>query len=234
MVALLFVLFVCLLVAAFIGLVVWLILLAHKRAEKRQQGMAAYAAHREWDFRPSDPALVSRFSGAPFGTGYGQRASNVLLGTHEGRPLVAFDYHYTTSSGGGKTYSSTTHSYSVIALNLGVRTPGLSVGPTTAFGRLWNNLTGRDIEIGDPPFDQHFTVISPAPEFARDVLLSDVREVMQRNPELAWRIDGDSILMLRAGQHTPQEIEAKLHVMDAVLDRIPAHVWDRLRGEQPR
>jgi hypothetical protein len=218
----------------FVALVVLLLVRAAKQAQQRREGLAAYAAHREWEYAETDPSLVGRFGGAPFGRGFAGTASNVLRGRHDGRAFVAFDYSYRDTSGVGDDRQTNTYRFSVVALHLGVRTPGLSVAPTGMFGKLVNAVTGRDIPIGVPAFDQAFTVTTPAPEFARDVLHPAVLEVQQHHPGLAWRLDGDSMLVIRNGQHAPQEIEGKLHFMDAVLDRIPAHVWDRLRGEQPR
>jgi hypothetical protein len=207
---------------------------AQKRSSERRAALAGYANHREWEYRQSDDSLVNRFSGAPFDQGYSRGATNVFLGRHDGRPFVAFDYEYTTSSGSGQNRSSRQHKYSVVALSLGLRTPGMAVGPTGTFGKLVNAVTGRDVQIGTPLFDESFTVTSPVPEFAVDVLHPAVIEVVLHHPELAWRLEGDSMLVIRDGQHAPQEIEAKLHFMDAVLDRIPEHVRSRLLGEPPR
>lgn len=209
-----------------------LLVQAHRRAVERRAGLAAYAQAREWEYRPQDPALVGRFHGAPFGRGHGQRAVNVILGRYDGRAFTAFDYHYVTGSGDERR----SHDCSVIALNLGVTAPDLAVGPTTTLRRWVDALTGRDIAIGDPPFDDFFTVHSPSPEFARDVLLSDVRDVMRHHPTLAWRIAGDSLLVIRPGGHTPADVDATLQAMGALLDRVPEHVWHRLdpRREQER
>lgn len=201
-----------------------LLVQAHRRAAERRAGLAAYAHAREWEYRPEDPALVGRFRGAPFGRGHGQRAVNVLLGRYEGRPFTAYDYRYVT--GGGDDRRS--HECSVIALNLGVAAPDLAVGPTTTLRRWVDTLTGKDIPIGDPAFDDFFTVHSPSPEFARDVLLSDVRDVVRHHPSLAWRITGDSLLVIRPGGHRPGDVDATLQVMSALLDRVPEHVWSRL------
>ncbi len=207
---------------------------AQKRAAERRAALAGYASHREWEYRERDDSLVNRFSGAPFGRGYSRSATYVFLGRHDGRHFVAFDYGYVTSSGTGNDRSTQHHQYSVVALSLGLTTPGMAVGPTGTFGKLVNAVTGRDVQIGNPLFDEAFTVTSPSPQFAVDVLHPDVVEVVMHHAELAWRLEGDSMLVIRSGQHTPQEIEAKLHFMDAVLDRIPEHVRSRLLGEPPR
>jgi hypothetical protein len=219
-------------VALPVVLVVLLAVRASRRAEERRAGLAGYAAHREWEYRAEDPSLVSRFTSAPFGRGSSRRATNVLLGRHDGRSFVAFDYSFVTSSSSGDTTSSTTHRYSVLALHVGRSVPALSVAPSGTMSRLFNALTNSDIPVGDPEFDRAFTVKSPVPEFARDVLHPGMLEVLRHHPDLAWRLEGDSMLVLRPGEHGPQEVEAKLHFMDAVLDRIPQRVWDRLGGER--
>jgi hypothetical protein len=90
------------------------------------------------------------------------------------------------------------------------------------------------VTIGNPAFDQVFTVVSASPQFARDVLHPDVVQVLARHPDFVWRLEGDSMLVIREGQHNPHEIETKLDFMDAVLDRIPEHVRAGLLGEPPR
>jgi hypothetical protein len=207
---------------------------ALRQFEERQASLASAAAQREWTFVPSDPALVTRFPGAPFGQGDGRSATNVLLGRHDRRHFVAYDYDYTTPSNNKSITSTTHHPYSVLAVDLGLRTPGLAVGPTDVFGKLINAVTGRDVPIGDPAFDRAFTVTSPSRLFALDVLNPDVVEVLMHHRDLAWRLEGESMLIIRSGQHSIEEIEAKLHFMDAVLDRIPEHVRSRMLGEPPR
>ncbi|WP_370290336.1 hypothetical protein [Nocardioides sp.] len=226
----LFALFVVAFIALCFAAVPVLIVVGLRNAKKRRESIAAWARDREWEYRPSDHALVDRFQGAPFGRGSGRRATNVVLGRYLGRDFTAFDYHWTTGSGD----DSTSHGATVLALHLGVHAPELAVGPTTTLRRWVDGLTGRDIEIGDPAFDQAFTVHSSSPEFARDVLLSEVRDVMRAFPTLSWRITGDSILAVRPGGAAIALLEQQLQAMSDLLDRIPQHVWDRLRGETPR
>lgn len=223
-------------------LIVGLVLAARatrRRRLERQAMLASWAAHREWEYRPSDPALVTRFDGPPFGTGDRPTASNVVLGRHAGRPFTAFDYSYTTTShttdADGHSHSSTsTHRYAVVALHLGLTAPPLAVGPSSTMKRFWNKLTRSDIDVGDPAFDREFLVRSTSPEFARDVLSPDVIALQWQNPAFSWRFAGDSMLVVRAGEQDPGEVEAKLAFMHALLERVPQRVWDRLRGETPR
>ncbi|GAA4097183.1 hypothetical protein ACFFOS_00225 [Nocardioides kongjuensis] len=112
------------------------------------------AYQREWEYRPSEPGLVDRVGGAPFGRGHARGASNVLIGRHDERAFAAVDHHHTTGSG---------------------------------------DSASHHVHSGT----------------------------------------GDSLLVIRAGQHSPAEIDAKLQMMDALLDRTPERVWERLRAEGP-
>ena len=200
------------------------------RDDARKAGLAAAAAQRGWSFLPREPALTVAYVGAPFGRGNGHNAFNVIHGTHDGRHFAAFDYEYFTRHGSGTNKTTQSHAFSVLVLGLGLTTPGLEVGPTSGVGTLINAVTGRDVEIGNPAFDQFFTVTSPSPEFAIDFLTPAVVEVVMHHPQLAWRLEGQSMLVVRSGQHSPEEIDAKLYFMDAVLDRVPEHVRARLGG----
>ncbi len=218
-------------VAAFVGFFVIalvLVVVGVIQARKRREAMAAYATSRGWRFAETDGNLVDRFQGTPFGTGSSRQASNVVYGEHDGRAMVAFDYRYTTTSGSGENRSTTTHHWSVLALSLGVLMPDLSVEPEGMLSRVIGRLTNTDIEMESEDFNRAFTVRSPSRKFAFDVLHPQMIEMLMRWPELGWRFEGDSMLVVRNGSHSIQEVDAKLTVMDAILDKIPEFVWKDL------
>lgn len=221
-----------LLFLGFVALVVVLVVVGQRQARERRAALAGFAAARGWSYRESDPSLVDRFHGRPFGTGSGRSAINCLYGQHDGRALVAFDYRYTTSSGTGDHRSSTTHTYAVVALNLGVRLPTLAVSPEGAVGRFFGRLTNRDLQLGSEAFDHAFTVTCDAPRFATDVLHPEMQQLLLQWPGLGWRFEVDSMVVVNSGSHAPVQVDATLAVMDAILDRVPEQVWDRLRGER--
>lgn len=196
---------------------------------RRMDGLAAYAAKREWRYIPDGTGLERRFTGEPFGRGSSRRTSNVVEGWYEGWAFVAFDYRYTTRSG----EDTTVHRNSVVSVHLGALSqpvPLLQVEPQGAIGRFFSALLGNDLAIGDPVFDKAFRVRTDSPELALDVLHPDLRALVSTWRDRAWRLQGDSLLMFRRGEHDPAEIDAVLAAMKALLDRVPPHVWDRLRG----
>ncbi|WP_193611498.1 DUF3137 domain-containing protein [Nocardioides lijunqiniae] len=220
-----------LLFLAFLALIVVLVVVGYQQAKKRREGLAAFAAARGWVYRPADPSLVGRFTGSPFGTGSSRSATNCLYGAHGERPMVAFDYSYTTSSGSGDNRTTTTHRYSVVAMNLGLVVPPLAVSPEGAVGRFFGRLTNRDIELESEDFNRAFTVTAHDRRFASDVLHPQMMQMLLQWPALGWRLEGDSMLVVRSGHHAPHEVDATLAVMDAILDRIPEHVWRTLRAQ---
>lgn len=230
-----------LIVLAFGGitaLLVALIVYAAQRAKKRRELLAGFAASRGWTYQREDPSLIDRFAGSPFDTGHGRWVGNVLRGTFDGRPMLAFDYVYrttstTTDSEGRTQTSEQSHPYSVVALNAGVAMPSLAVAPERGpIGRFFGRLSGTEIELESEQFNQAFRVTCPSPRFASDVLHPRMMELLMQWPALAWRFDADTLLSIGASSQTPQDIDAKLACLDAILDNIPDFVWQQVRGQR--
>jgi hypothetical protein len=217
----------------FVALLVLAVVASSRARQRRRETLASYAAQREWRYSPDGVGLEDRFAGDPFGHGHGRGATNVVEGTYEGRAFLAFDYRYTTGSGD----DATTHTFSVVTMHLGglaLPVPMLQVAPSRGLGKFFSQLLGHDLALGDPVFDDLFQVRTDSPELAHDVLQPDLRALLAAYQDRAWRLQGDSLLMFRRGQHSPGEVDAVLASMKAILDRVPPVVWQRLgRGETP-
>jgi hypothetical protein len=222
---------VALLFAAFLALAVVAVVLSYLSAKKRQEAMQALAAARGWRYEAEQPLLVDRFTGAPFGLGFGRRAYNVVYGTHDGRDLVSFDYTYKTQTSDGKTTTTHTHTFSVLALRMGVVMPPLSVDPENFLDRFVGRITGNDIDLESDDFNRAFTVSCPDRKFASDVLHPQMMEYLLQHPHLGWRFEQDSMLVIATGQRTSEQIDVTIEVMDGITGRIPEFVWLRLRGQ---
>lgn len=92
-----------------------IILVGYLNQRQRTAGLSALAAGRGWVHRPDDDALVDRFGDVLPGR-EGRRASNSLSGSAGGRPVVAFDYRWTTSTGVGADRDTTSHGRFVVAV----------------------------------------------------------------------------------------------------------------------
>ena len=52
-----------------------------------------------------------------------------------------------------------------------------------------------------------------------------------QHPQLGWRFERDSMLVIASGQRDTEQIDATLTVMDGITDRIPEFVWRKVRGQ---
>lgn len=212
-----------------------------QQSGQRRSALQVYAEQHGWTYREQDPALIDRFEGAPFGWGYHHQATNVVSGQLDGRAFVLFDYSYADSStssslsvdrtGGPVGSSSSGGSYTVVAVNLGVVAPNLSVAPPSLPGRLWGALAGNDIEVGDMVFDHDYVVKGDSPEFARELLDADMVAWLREQPLQGWRIDRDSLLVITPRLSTLEETNARLDFARGLVAHVPAAVWARLKQQ---
>jgi hypothetical protein len=217
--------FLALAVAA-IGAVVY----SYLAAKKRRDQMLAFAESRGWTFASEMPLLVDRFTGPPFGLGFGRRAYNVLFGNHDGRDLVSFDYEYKIQSTNGQQTTTTVHRFSVLGLSMGVFMPPLSVDPENFLDRFVGRLGGNDIDLESEEFNRAFAVSCPDRKFASDVLHPRMMEFLLQHRRLGWRFEQDSMLVIAQGRRNLEQIDATLTVMDGITDLVPEFVWLRLKG----
>ncbi|MXG88691.1 DUF3137 domain-containing protein [Nocardioides flavescens] len=222
---------VVVLVVVVLAIGVGLAVLGAVAAAKRREALAAYAASRGWTWTEERHDLVDRFSGAPFGRGFGRRAFNVVQGAHDGRAFVAFDYVYKTQTSNGKTTTTHTHPFSVLAMTTTAPMPALSVEPEGLFDAIADKVSGGAIDLESEEFNQAFSVRCPDRKFASDVLHPLMMEHLLAHRWTGWRVDHDSLLVIEGGKREPQQIDAALAYADGVLDRVPEFVWARLRGE---
>lgn len=220
-------------VVAVLALGIAIAYLSYLAERKRREALQRFAASRGWTYVEQDDSLVHRFDGAPFGRGHGRRATNVLRGEHDGRPVVVFEYRYQeTHSNGNKGTRTVTYRFTVYAVELGVRTPGLVIDPENMLERFAGRLLGSDIELESEEFNRAFRVNSPDRRFASAVLHPRMMEHLLRFRETAWRLEDDAMLLVEDGRYDPAGVDARLGMMDSVLDLVPEFVWQDLRGGQ--
>ncbi len=206
-------------------------------AKRRREAFAALAAAHGWVWTERDDRWAARFDATPFGTGRDRRASNVLTGAHDGRPLVAFDYRYsttrTTTVNGRTQHRTEDHPFSVVGLDAGARFPELAVSPQGFWNQIVDAVTGNDIDFESADFNDAFTVTCPDRKFASDVIHPRMMELLMRAPDLAWRFTDGWALVIRKGSHSEAEVTAKLARLDAIVDQVPDFVWRDVLGSVP-
>jgi hypothetical protein len=185
------------------GLVAYL---GWKAEQKRIAELRAYAARRGWTYTDRDDSWHESFTGSPFDSGHNRRSTKVLHGSHDGRESVVFDFVYhtteTSTDSNGRTSShEEAHRFNVVALSLGAATPGLSVSPEGAFGRLLGRMFNSDVELESEEFNRAFTVHADDRKFAFDVLHPRMMELLLQHRDTAWRIDRGWLLVVERGSY---------------------------------
>ncbi len=200
-------------------------------AKKRRKNIRERAAGMGFTYVPDDPALLERFAayGDPFNHGYSRRVTNVLMGTWGGRPAIAADYSYRTHVG-RKTTNVTTHHVAVVGVKAGVGLPTLSVLPEAVISQPLDNLLDNDVVVENREFNRTFTVTSPEPTAAAEVLDSVMTEFMLFHPREGLKIQGEEILRVVPGHFRPEHLGPALEYLDAVLLRIPERARRDLRS----
>ncbi len=194
-------------------------------AQKRREGMAQLAAARGWTYVEEDNTWVDRFSGAPFGIGFNQRAINVVTGVYDRRKFVGFDYWYSTHEGVGKSRRTVRHVCSIIAISTTGVLPPLSVMPEHFVGRIIGRLTNSDIEFESEEFNRAFTVTCEDRKFATDVISPQMMELLLRTPNLGWHLTAGTLLVASQGEAGVARLDAVLTVIDKIIDLFPDFVW---------
>lgn len=208
-------------VAAAGGVALW----TYQQDQKRRSALAAFAAAKGWIFEPDDRrGLAERWSDPPFGIGHSRRASNVMSGTVDGRPMLAFDYRYKITTSTGKSRTTRTYTYGVCVLGLPTYLPPLEVGPENVLTRFGNALGLDDVDLESEDFNRAFRVRG-APRFAHDVLTPRTMERLLRSECRSWRIAGTDILAWDDGKPGPVEILSRLATIESVVESIPDFVW---------
>jgi hypothetical protein len=216
-------------VVALIGLVLYL---AWRAEQKRIAELQAYAARRGWHYTERDDSWHRTFHGSPFDSGHDRQSTKVLTGTHDGRQAAVFDFVYhttetSTDANGNRHSREEAHRFNVVALALGAATPGLSVSPEGAFGRLLGRMFNSDIELESDEFNRAFTVNADDRKFAFDVLHPRMMELLLQHRDTAWRIDQGWLLVVERGTYEIPDVELRLDFADRLLDELPDFVLEQ-------
>jgi len=195
---------------------------------KRVAELTSWAHTNGWAYAEDAGELVDRFVGAPFGLGFGRKASHLLRTTMGGRPVVAFEYQYKERQGSGKDERTVTYTFEIVATTTPASRPTLQITQEHLGTRLLNAVGLDDLQLESEEFNRTFRVSSDDAKFAYDVLHPRTMEWMladTRARELPVRFERSDILTWDSGRLNPQRAAwAATYLLDLV-DRVPQFVW---------
>lgn len=199
---------------------------ALKREHDRGAALRALATERGWDLVRRDDVWADALEGEPFGRGSSRRCDHVLTGTHGGRDLVAFDYSFRThSTDAHGNRQSRTHRYAVALLGLPVAVPYVEVEPAGWLPRVFD----RGLELESEAFNDRYRVRADDPRLAYDLLPARSMQLLLERPEVSLRLLGGTAVTWEGGRLDPQELLVRLDTVTALLDAVPAWVWEDRR-----
>lgn len=211
------------LVVGFATLVVAVVVAALVAERRRREAFAALAAERGWSHvEGKDEGFRKRYPEFEcLQRGQSRRAERLLLGHSQDRPLVAFDYHYETTSSNGKSSSTTHHHFSGLILDSGLRLAPLSLRCENFGDRVSAFFGMGDIDFELAEFNRAFHVRSPDRRFATDVLQPATLEFLLASPRFRTEFGPRRILVWREKRFEPAEFLSALALAEGILERLP-------------
>ena len=149
------------------------------------------------------------------------KPGEMVAGDFRGRGMCALDYSYTTTTSNGQTTTTTTHQVHVVALNLPVALPALTV---TADSKLKRVFGGRDLELESKAFNDAFRIHCADDRYASAVLHPRMTEWLLFNPGLEWQVAGNALVSWGIGSWAVPDVLARLEAMNRLIDLIPPFV----------
>ena len=223
--------FAFLFVLFFIG-VVALIIYSIVQNKKRRDALTAWANQRGWRLDLGhDHSFDERFDQFKMlKSGSNRYAYEVLQGQHDGRDILAFRYHYETSSTDSKGNRTTTsHHFSAAILRLPFPMPELLIRPEGFFDKIGSFFGFDDIDFESAEFSRRYCVKCSDRRLAYDVITPKTIEFLLANPKYTIEAEGNHLLIINGRTWSPDQIDQALAVADGFLDRIPPGVIEQRR-----
>jgi hypothetical protein len=191
--------------------------------DRRHARRLSCAADRlGWSYAPRGDAGTLGLPGEPFDRGLRHTARHVLTGTCGGRAGVAFEHRrrlpVVRPDGSA---SSVEQVHAVGVMRLPAFLPLVELVPAGRLGR----VLPRGLELESEAFNARYRVRTHDPRLAYEVLSPRTMQLLLDAPPLRLRLLGGSAVTWRQGPLDPPEVLARLAVVAAVLDAVPARVW---------
>lgn len=146
-------------------------------ARRRKESIAAVVAANGLAYVEEDEALVSMFTGEPFGVASNRRARDVVSGTLSGGWFQTFAYSYETESrdSEGKT-TTTTHRFQVTWVPLPAKFPHVRLTPDHGRHHGLGLFEGHDIDTESAAFNERWSLRASDERVAHAILTGPMIE----------------------------------------------------------
>lgn len=220
---------------------------SRKQAEQRRLALAAFATQAGLQFLPGkvedrvpggfwenllsdgsnsdEGRLLHRFEGFwPFGTGHSREVENFMFGSREGLDWAIFDYSYKVTRSTGKSTTTTTYRFGIVAVRVGVALPGLTLEPENFLHRIGSHFGLKEVTFELEEFNRRYFVQASDAQAAYDVLHPQAIEFFMRQPVRKWQMAGPQILLASPGRPDVPEIMRQMQEIQDFVVLLPNYV----------
>jgi hypothetical protein len=204
-------LFAGLIIAGVIGLIVFLVIYANKKAAERTAAMQQAANALGWSFTADAPLSmipgIERFY--LFSQGHSKKLYNMMYGMMDGARAAIFDYRYTVGHGkNAHTYSQSVVYFQSERLSL----PFFSLRPEGFGHKLISALGYQDIDFANrPAFSKKYLLRGEDEQGIRRVFHNAVLDYFENNLKLNTDGGGNEIFFYQQNVRVvPQNVRAFL------------------------
>lgn len=215
---------------------------ASEAAKKRREALFRLAQHLGFEYRmegtgyvsssgfmalfseETDPFLSKFAIFSPFGQGHSQEVKNLMFGRRGDRDWYLFDYSYKTTQHNGKTTTTTTHPYGIVAVRIPMVFPLLSLAAENVFHRIGSKLGMRELTFELEEFNRRYFIQCEEAREAHDILHPKAIDYLMRQPIRHWQFGSTYILFATPGSIQPMEFERQMRELDGFVDTIPDYV----------
>jgi len=214
-------------------LVAALAIFSYLQSRKRREALAAWAGQLGLAFAPDKVGdLDERYPAFTcLREGSNRYAYNVVSGNRHERQVLAFDYHYETTSTNSKGETETSHYYfSAVIVGSAVPLKPLLIRPEGFFDKVKSFFGFEDINFESAEFSRKFFVQAPDRKWAYDVLHPRAIEFLLASPVFSLAFDARSVIAWRGATFKPEEFMQALTLVCGLLDQLPGYVVKEQTG----
>lgn len=216
-----------LIIPLFIALIIVIAIYGAAQNRRRREELFAWASLHGLRF---DSAEYSNLDSdwPAFGclqSGDNRYAYNISAGDWQGRPLMAFDYHYETHSTDSKGHSQTyNHHFSGAIMESTVPLKPLLIRPEGLFDKIGEFFGHEDIDFESAEFSRRFYVKAEDRKWAYDVLHARAIEFLLARPQYHIQFEPRGVIVTKNALWSAAEFQSAIETVQGMLDGLPEYV----------
>jgi hypothetical protein len=198
------------------------------RMRKRKEGLFKLAQRLNLSFDESENhAVADQYAFLKdLNKGDNRYATNILSGTYQQNKILAFDFHFETSTmdQNGRIRTQE-YWFSFLILTVPVAFPDLTIRREGFFTKIAEVFGYQAIKFESAEFSQTFCVRSPDKKFAYDVCNANMIEYLLANKDLSVEIENQVIALAFNTRISVEEIENDLQRLVEIRARLPEYLF---------